>query len=447
LKRDLVPAKKFGGELSVPGDKSIAHRAALFSILSQGPITIKHFPGNDDCARSLDAARAFGVEIEKLAGSIRLTPPDTIIVEPGTEVDCGNSGTTARLLAGIAAGLDVDIVLTGDDSLCGRPMKRIIDPLSAMGATLESENGCLPLHIRGKKLLPFEYRLPIPSAQVKSAVLLAALASRCSVKVQEEILARDHTERLIGAIGEGITIRDITAIKVQDPEDPRKQRLEMPEDFKRESSLTSQSRINGGEIDIPGDLSTAAFFMAGAAISKTSVTIDNVGINPTRSGFIDHLKSVGCTVEIDNKREVSGEPRATVTVSGGTLKPRRVSGEATVRLIDELPIVAVMAAFADGTTVIRDAGELRVKESDRIAAVAENLARMGVKCGILEDGLAIEGAKERQPADFSAFGDHRIAMAFAIAAQFLDGPSTLDDDRIVAVSCPEFFDLLESIRS
>ncbi len=326
-------------------------------------------------------------------------------------------------------------------------MKRIIDPLTAMGAEFESENHCLPLRVSGKKLLPFEYLLPIPSAQVKSAVLLASLASRCSVKVQEQTLARDHTERMIAAIGEGITVRDITAMKVPDPDDPRKQRLEMPEKFKRETVLTSQAQIHGGKIDIPGDLSTAAFFMAGAAISKTMVTIENLGVNPTRTGFIDHLKAVGCTVEYDNKREVSGESRATVTVSGAPLKSRRISGEATVRLIDELPIVAVMAAFADGTTVIRDAGELRIKESDRITAVAENLRRMGVKCGILEDGMAIEGAKERMPADFESYGDHRIAMAFAIAAQFLDGPSTLDDDSVVGISCPEFFDLLESIRS
>ena len=447
MKRELQPSRKFGGELTVPGDKSIAHRAALISILSQGPVQIANFPANDDCARSLDAARAFGVEVEKSDQGLTLTPPDAILIEPGTVIDCGNSGTTARLLSGIAAGMDVEVVLTGDESLRARPMKRIIDPLTAMGASIESENGAMPLRIKGKKLLPFEYRLPISSAQVKSAVLLAGLASRCTVKVQEETLTRDHTEKMVGAIGEGIAVRDITAVKIPDPNDPRKQRLEMPEDFKRETALTSQSRIIGGQIDIPGDLSTAAFFFAGAAISKTVVTIENLGINPTRTGFLDHLKAVGCSVEIDDKKEISGELRATVTVSGAPLKARKIAGETTVRLIDELPIVAVMAAFADGTTVIRDAGELRVKESDRIVAVAANLRKMGVKCGILEDGLAIEGAKERTPADFEAFGDHRIAMAFAIAAHFLDGPSTLDDDTVVAVSCREFFDLLAAIST
>lgn len=282
---------------------------------------------------------------------------------------------------------------------------------------------------------------------MKSAILLAGLASSCSVVVREEFVTRDHTEIMLTEIGEGVTRREIKPVMVQDEVDPRKKKMQMPEPFKNEISINSQARINGGIIDIPGDFSTAAFFMAGAAISKKTITIENVGLNATRSGFLDYLRAIGCKVEITDRSTVSGEPRGNVTVTGGDLKSRKISGESTAELIDEIPAVAIVAAFASGTTVIRDAAELRVKESDQLEAIAENLKLMGVKCGVLEDGLAIEGGRELTGADFKSYGDHRIAMAFSVASLFLVGPSSIDDPDIVEVSCPGFYSLLEKVTA
>ncbi|MEW6050921.1 MAG: 3-phosphoshikimate 1-carboxyvinyltransferase [Candidatus Zixiibacteriota bacterium] len=447
MKRTIKPARKFGGTLSVPGDKSIAHRAALLSILSNGPIVARNFPDNADCRSSLNAAAMFGVRVEQAGSTVTLHPPAKLSLPPDAIIDCGNSGTTARLLAGLIAGSGLEATLTGDESLRRRPMKRVIDPLTAMGASLAGTENRLPLKVVGSKLLPFEYTLKVPSAQVKSALLLAGLASKCSVVVREETPTRDHTENVIEAIGEGITVREIKPVVEPDPVDPRRKRTRMPESFKREVALSAQTRIDGGDIDIPGDISTASFFLAAAAISGKSITVTNVGLNPLRTEFLDHLKAIGCTVAITDKTVVSGEARGNVTVVGSQLKSRKLHGDTIVGLIDEIPMVAVMAAFADGTTIIRDAAELRVKESDRLMAVSENLRRMGVKCGLLADGLVIEGRKEITGADIQSYGDHRIAMAFSIAALFAVGPSTIDEDNVVAVSCPQFYDLLSSIAS
>jgi 3-phosphoshikimate 1-carboxyvinyltransferase len=445
--RKLKPARRIGGTLTVPGDKSIAHRAALLSILSEGPIEIKNFPNGADCQTSLAVARKLGVTVETTETGLKLTPPAQLQLEPDTIIDCGNSGTTARLLAGLISGTNLSVNLAGDESLSERPMRRIIDPLTAMGAELFATDSHLPMKVRGNRLLPFEYRLPVASAQVKSAILLAGLAAKCSVTLKEEVLTRDHTETMLSAIGEGLSVRDIKAVAIADPDDPRKKRLTMPENFKREIKLASSSRVIGGIVDIPGDISTAAFFFAAAAIGEDTITISNLGLNPTRTGFLDYLKSLGCKVTIADKAVISGEPRGTVTVEGAPLRARKITGETVVELIDEIPIVAVMAAFADGTTVIRDAAELKVKESDRLVAIADNLTRMGIKCGVLEDGLAIEGGRELQGADIISHGDHRIAMAFSIASLFASGPSTLDRSDIVDISCPGFFDLLLSIVS
>lgn len=447
MSRELNPHRKVGGTIRVPGDKSIAHRAALLSTLSEGPITIKNFPEAADCQSSLAAALALGVTREDTQQGIVLRPPDDFNPPKDLIIDCGNSGTTARLLSGLLAGCDVEVTLTGDESLRTRPMKRVIDPLTEMGAEFFADEGKLPMRIRGKRLLPFEYTMPVASAQVKSALMLAGLASSCTVTIREETITRDHTELMLGAIGEGINVRHITPVLVEDQFDPRKKRREMPEPFKTEIIVTGQARIIGGEIDIPGDFSTAAFFMAAAAISGDSLTIEGVGLNHTRTGFVDHLRQIGCTIETRNRHTYSGEPRGDLTITGGALKGRKVSGETVVSMIDEIPLVAVMAAFADGTTIIRDAAELKVKESDRLAACEENLKKMGVKCGLLEDGLAIEGGKEINAADFESFGDHRIAMAFSIASLFLVGPSTIDNDQVVAISCPNFYELLDRIKA
>ncbi len=443
--RELKPRRLKDCSVSVPGDKSIAHRAALLSLLSKGEITVRNFPAGQDCQSSLAAVQALGVTVTRSDDAIVLTPPEQLVVAPELVVDCGNSGTTARLLSGIVAGSNIEVTLSGDESLQQRPMKRIIDPLTAMGAELFTEDNRLPVRIRGHKLLPFEYRLPVASAQVKSSVLLAGLASHCTVTIREDVITRDHTELMIAHLGEGIETREVKPVLVTDPDDPRKRKMQMPEPFKKEITIQSRAMINGGEVDIPGDFSTAAFFFAAAAISGHSITVNNLGLNPTRTGFLDHLRVYGAKVDINERRTVSGELRGTVTVTGEKRKSRRISGDTTVELIDEIPIVAVMAAFAEGTTVIRDAAELRVKESDRLAATEKNLKLMGVKCGLLEDGLAVDGGAEFSGSDFQSFGDHRIAMAFTIASLFVTGPSTLDNDSCVAVSCPEFFDLLNQI--
>ena len=445
MKRIIKPARRIDGTVAVPGDKSIAHRAALLSILSSGPITAHNFPAGDDCVSSVSAAEQLGVQVGRSESTLVFTPPQRLGTGESVTIDCGNSGTTARLLAGIIAGSEFSATLTGDASLSRRPMKRVAEPLTRMGAEVTDSDGHLPLRIHGHRLLPFEYRMPVASAQVKSALLLAGLASGCSIRILEDTVTRDHTELMIGAIGEGLSVRDIKPVPTPDPNDPRKTRMVMPEPFKREIVLSARSRIHGGEIDIPGDISTAAFFFAAAAIGKGSVTVTNCGLNPTRTGFLEHLKAINCKVTIEDRTVVSGEPRGSVTVAGGPLKARKITGERTVDLIDEIPIVAIMAAFAEGTTLIRDAAELRVKESDRLAALADNLCRMGVKCGLLEDGLAIEGRKDIPGADFAAFGDHRIAMAFSVAALAAIGPSSIDTPDIVSVSCPTFYDLLGKV--
>lgn len=445
MNRKLKRSRKIKGTIRVPGDKSIAHRTALMSIISKGPIEAINYSNGADCQTSLKAAESFGVTVKKEKERIFLTPPSDLTVAAGKTIDCGNSGTTARLISGIIAGSGLEITLTGDKSLSARPMNRVVEPLSKMGAEFFSQNGHLPIRIRGKKLLPFEYKLTVPSAQVKSALILAGLASGCSVTIHEDSFTRDHTERMVSEIGQGIDFRRINPVPVDDPLDPRKKRMQMPEPFKYEVKLSSQSRINGGTVDIPGDISTAAFFMAAAAIGKGTVTIENVGLNPTRTGFIDHLKTVGCEIEITERKTISNEPRGTVTVKGTPLKSRKIFGETTVGLIDEIPLVAVMAAFSDGTTIIRDAAELKIKESNRLEAIHYNLKQMGAKSALLEDGLAIEGYPELSGADFKSYDDHRIVMAFSIAALFLSGPSTIDDGSSAAISCPEFYDLLEQI--
>ena len=445
MTRTLKPTKEIKGSITVPGDKSIAHRAVLISLLSHQPIEILNFPDNTDCLASLNAVQTLGVQVEHQGERVVLQPTASISVPPETIIDCANSGTTARLLAGIIAGLDLEVTLAGDESLQSRPMQRIVDPLTSMGAEFFTDNGHLPMRIRGHKLLPFEYTLPVASAQVKSAIMLAGLASGCSVTVRETVLTRDHTEIMLEAIGEGITQRKINPVPVPDPIDPRRKRMQMPEPFKKEISLSAQANVNGGTLDIPGDFSTAAYFFAAAGIGRGTVEVCKVGLNPTRTAFLDYLKACGCTVSIANKTVVSGETRGDVTVTGAKLSSRKIAAENTVNLIDELPLLAVVAAFADGTTLIRDAAELKLKESDRLASVSENLTRMGVKHGLLEDGLAIEGGRDFSGADFKSCGDHRIAMAFSVASLFLIGPSSIDDEDIVRVSCPNFYELLDEI--
>ena len=446
VKKDLKPVRKIHGTVRMPGDKSIAHRAALVSALASGPLTVRNFADGSDCTSSLDAARLLGVQVQQAEdGALILTPPSAINIPADSVIDCGNSGTTTRLLAGLLAGTNQRAVLSGDESLSRRPMKRIVEPLTAMGAEVVATDGHLPLMVQGKPLLPFEYRLPVPSAQVKSALLLAGISAGCSVRVLEDVITRDHTELMLAHLGVAIEMREVNAVLQTDPEDPRRKRRIMPEPFRKETKLGSRTRPEGGLIDVPGDVSTAAFFFAATALTGGTVTVEQVGVNPTRTAFLEHLKAIGCEVSISDRTVISGEARGNVTVTGGELKGRKVSGETTVALIDEIPILAVLAAFSKGETIIRDASELRHKESDRLLAIDFNLRQMGVPCGLLEDGLIIEGRKDPSGGDFEVFGDHRIAMAFAIASLAAVGPSTLDDPAVVKISCPTVFDILTQL--
>ncbi|MBN4076475.1 3-phosphoshikimate 1-carboxyvinyltransferase [Gemmatimonas aurantiaca] len=443
----MSPRRKVHGEMSLPGDKSISHRAALMSLLCEAPLSIINYADGEDCASSLAAIKTMGAKVTtNQDGSLTITPPkegNTNLVA----IDCGNSGTTCRLLIGILSGLGVTAEIIGDNSLSVRPMTRVTDPLEFMGGKFSSDANPLPLRILGQTDRSIDYRMPIASAQVKSAIILAAIASGNTAIITEDVITRDHTELLLSHLGANISSQRPRTEVNDDPSDPRKKIRSILDDWKSQIVVKGGDRLDGGEVDIPGDMSTAAFFFAAAAIGGGEVTIKNLGLNPTRTSFLDYLKTIGCAVSVSDKNTISHELRGTVTVVGGKLKSRRISGAQTAALIDELPIISVIACFSEGTTVIRDAGELRHKETDRIEAIAKNLRIMGANVGSLEDGLVIEAKGDLQPGDFDSFGDHRIAMAMAVAALFLPGSSTLADSESVAVSCPTFFELLASITS
>lgn len=442
-------AKKITGVINLPGDKSISHRAALLSLLCREPVEVDNYSDSDDCQRSLDAVRQLGGAVEIDGQRVRLTPPAGGLVSPDGAIECGNSGTTMRLLAGLLSGSQVAACLTGDDSLSRRPMQRVVEPLRQMNAAIEtSAAGTAPLDIRPGALIPLDYTLPVASAQVKSALLLAGLASGSNVTIREKVPTRDHTERMIAQLGGTITVEDITAEIMPDPIDPRKKIKSLPtQDYKRAIHLTASGPLTGGLIDIPGDISTAAFFIAAALMVPGShLILKDIGVNSTRNAFINVLKQMGADVAIKNRHEISNEPHGDIEVRYSLLKPRKISGDLIPALIDEIPALAVLASRIEGTTIIRDAGELRHKESDRIASLVKNLSAMGVKVGEFPDGLAIEGSGELNGAEVDSGGDHRIAMAFAVAGLATHGNTVIKNSRAVDISCPRFFTLLESLR-
>ncbi len=442
-------ADSVSGTVRLPGDKSISHRAALVSLLCENAVEVRNFAPGDDCARSIDAVRAVGGTAERVGSTIRLTPPPDGIESPGAPIDCGNSGTTMRLLAGLLTGAGVTARLIGDESLSGRPMARIVEPLRQMnGAIRVGEEGTAPIDIEPARLLPIDYTVPIPSAQVKSCLLLAGLASGVKVIIREKQITRDHTERMIRHLGGTVEDEDIVPEYIIDPEDPRKRKKVMPtEEYRRSATVIPGGRLTGGVIEVAGDLSTAAYFIAAALIVPGShLILHGVGINPTRTAYVNLLKQMGANIKLKNRRDVSGEPVGDIEVAYSKLAPRRISGDAIPGMIDELPILGVLAATINGATIIRDAGELRHKESDRIHALVVNLGAMGVKVGEFPDGLAIEGSGEINGAEIDSFGDHRIAMAFAVAGLAGHGKTVIKDSGAVDVSCPEFFAMLESLR-
>ncbi|MCI9645849.1 MAG: 3-phosphoshikimate 1-carboxyvinyltransferase [Lachnospiraceae bacterium] len=414
----------FRGELSVPGDKSISHRGIMLGAIANGTTEITNFLQGADCLSTISCFQKLGIAIEN-KGSQALVHGRGLhgLAAPSQVLDVGNSGTTTRLISGILAGQPFPSTLDGDASIRRRPMKRIFTPLSAMGAHFQcQDSGCAPFTIQGGNLRHIHYRSPIASAQVKSAVLLAGLYGDGITRVTEPVLSRDHTERMLAGFGANITSEGTTA------------------------SIRPEPKLEAQSIHVPGDISSAAYFIALGLITPGSeILIQNVGINPTRSGILTAAAAMGAELTLLNERNVSGEPVADILVTSSSLHGTVIEGAQIPTLIDEIPIIAIMAAFAEGATTIKDAQELKVKESDRIAVVSENLNAMGGKVTPMEDGMIIEGGYPLHGAHIRTFQDHRIAMSFYIAALNADGESTFDDRSCVAVSYPSFYQDIEAL--
>ena len=412
------------GELTVPGDKSISHRAVMFGSLAKGTTRITHFLEGADCLSTISCFRKMGIEIENSQGEILVHGKGLHGLSAPTGIlDVGNSGTTTRLISGILAGQDFVSELTGDASIQSRPMKRIMTPLLSMGADITSirGNNCVPLRIAGHPLKGIHYDSPVASAQVKSCVLLAGMYSDSITSVTEPVLSRNHTELMLNYFGAKVTSQGTTA------------------------SIQPEPELYAREITVPGDISSAAYFIAaGLLVPGSEILLKNVGINPTRDGLLRVCKAMGADITALNVC-TEGEPTADLLVRSSTLHGTTVGGEIIPTLIDEIPMIAVMAAFAQGTTVIRDAQELKVKESDRIAVMAENLSLMGVDITPTEDGMIIHGGKPLHGAVIDSHLDHRIAMSFAVAGLLCDGPLSITGGDCVNISYPEFYEDLYSL--
>lgn len=423
-----MPAGFVSGRLRMPGDKSISHRAALIAALSSGKSQISNFSTARDCASTLACLRELGILIEDNAGQL-LFAGDQKFLTPRRPLDCGNSGSTLRILTGVLAAHDLEAELIGDDSLSSRPMRRIIEPLELMGARIEATDGRAPLRVRGtSEPRPITYKLPIASAQVKSAILFAALNAKGRTTVIETSPSRDHTERLFNGFGVPVTTNNDHSVVLDGP-----------------------AQLTGGEITIPGDVSSAAYFVAAAMLmNKSDLTIEGVGLNPTRAAFLSVLSAWGAHISTTDLQMERNEPYGTINVAGGLSRiasedERTLSKSVIPSLIDELPLLAVVGSQISGGIRIKDAAELRLKESDRLASTAANLRAMGAEVEEFEEGLHVVGPTKLRGATIDSFGDHRIAMAFTVAALIADGETEIKGADCVAISFPEFFDLLESV--
>lgn len=407
----------------MPGDKSISHRSVMFGALAKGDTEISNFLRGADCLSTISCFRSMGVDIEEKGENVLvhgkglrgLRRPDGIL-------DCGNSGTTTRLISGILAAQDFDVTLTGDESIQKRPMKRIIDPLSLMGAEIESVrgNGCAPLHITGAPLHGISYSTPVASAQVKSAILLAGLYADGETRVTEPAPSRNHTELMLSSFGADVRTEGTTV------------------------TIRQAEELYGQKIQVPGDISSAAFFIAaGLLIPGSEILLKNVGANPTRDGVLRVFRRMGGSIETTALSSGAGEPAADLLVKASRLHGVEIGGEEIPSLIDEIPVIAAAACFADGVTVIRDAAELKVKESNRIAAMTENLRAMGADVTETEDGMIIRGGRPLHGAVIDSRNDHRIAMTFAVAALAAEGETSIPQWDCVNISYPGF---LEDLR-
>ena len=422
--------RRLAGEVVAPGDKSVSHRAVMLNSVGEGQATVRNFSPGDDCTSTMGIMRALGVEIERTEAEGNTG--DTLIVkgagagglrEADDVLDAGNSGTTMRLMSGILAGRDFKATMTGDSSLRSRPMGRIIKPLSMMGAVINGrENNTLaPLEFDGGNLSGIDYDLPVASAQLKSAILLAGIRADGKTRISQPDASRDHTERMLAAMGADITVDGLDVI-------------------------VGQSDIECVDVEVPGDISSAAFWIvAGLIHPNAEVVVKGVGINPTRAGILTALRDMGANIELVNRRDVAGEPVADVVATTSTLRGTELAGSIMPLLMDEVPIIAVAAAMAEEETVIRDAAELRVKETDRISATVDWLVAAGVEAEARDDGMAIAGAGRIAGGTYQSQDDHRIAMALGIAGLVSDDPITVTEANCASISYPEFWDELESL--
>lgn len=431
LNMKIVSARSVRGKIQIPGDKSISHRAGLLAAMCEGTTRIENFATAADCHTTLSCLESLGVTIRVEDSAVIIDGiGKTGFRAPAGSLDCGNSGTTMRQLAGVLAGQHFDSVLIGDASLSKRPMMRIIEPLAAMGANIVSDDGHAPIHVNGgNRLNGIEHEMKIASAQIKSCILLAGLLANGRTTVIEHIPTRDHTERMLRWFGIDVAVKDDVDRKV--------------------ISIEGDQMLTSRDLNIPGDISSGAYFMiAAACLPESSIEIENVGLNSTRSAIIDVLRRFGASITITNERVVCNEPVGDLKIAGqfeSTKGPRNVlDGKIIANIIDEIPILAVFGTQINGGLEIRDAEELRVKESDRITATVENLRKMGAQVTEFADGFKVEKS-DLKGARISSFGDHRIAMAFAVAGLFAAGKTEIAGATCADISFPGFFEILRSV--
>lgn len=422
----IVPVKGLNGTIKIPGDKSISHRSIMLGALAEGVTEVEGFLMGADCLSTVSCFRQLGITIQETAKqSLTIEGRGLMgLSEPKDVLNVGNSGTTMRLMLGLLAGQSFYATLTGDESIRQRPMKRVTQPLSNMGAQIFGrKRGTLaPLSVVGQTLKPITYHSPVASAQVKSAILLAGLYANGETTVIEPALSRDHSERMLSYFGAQVK-RDGLMVSIQ-----------------------GQPHLVGKKISVPGDISSAAFFMvAGSILPDSELVIENVGINPTRNGIITVLQEMGAKISLQQEREETGEPVADIHVKTSQLKGIKIGGDMIPTLIDEIPIIAVAAALAEGKTEIRDAAELKVKETNRIEVMAKNLTRMGVRVEELPDGLIIYGSSRIKGVEVNSFGDHRIAMSLAIAGLVASGETLINEAECATISYPRFFEDIKKL--
>lgn len=422
---EITPAVRIGGVASVPGDKSISHRLAMMGAIAEGATVIRNFAESADCGSTLECLRRLGVAIHRDGSTVTIAGRGLQgLDKPSRELDAGNSGTTVRFMSGLVSGFSFESTFVGDESLSRRPLKRVIDPLRRFGATIEArDDNYLPMKIKGGALQALDFTMPIASAQVKSAVLLAGLYARGITKVHEIVPSRNHTEIALAEFGAHIRTSGNTI------------------------ELEGGHALRGKEFSAPGDVSSAAFFIVAAlAVPNSRLRLTNVGLNPTRSGLISLLEELQAKITIGQMSVAGGEPTGDVTVETSEIPGMEIGGSWIPNLIDEIPVLAVLGTRTQKGIRIRDAAELRVKESDRIHAVATNLRALGAEVEEYPDGLFVPGRQTLRGGVVDSFGDHRIAMAFAVAGLFAEGPVTIRNPACAAISFPSFFELLDSVK-